>query len=127
MPVRHICLSKYLKTAVDGLRSCKPIRINRIRAHTLDFAVTQFFAYVKLYKKRTGPAICRMNGLLCYWKKSWDIRAGCNNIGRRMSSGNIPLEGRTRLPGKVQDCIQDCGLIVAHIQSASHSNEVGSC
>ncbi|VDN41520.1 unnamed protein product [Gongylonema pulchrum] len=68
-----------------------------------------------------------VNGLLCYWKKSWDIRAGCNNIGRRMSSGNIPLEGRTRLPGKVQDCIQDCGLIVAHIQSASHSNEVGSC
>ncbi|KAM3726713.1 BLOC-1-related complex subunit [Dirofilaria immitis] len=41
-----------------------------------------------------------------------------------MSSNNIPLEGRTRLPGKIQDCIQDCGLIVSHIQTASRSNEL---
>ncbi|VDK62824.1 unnamed protein product [Onchocerca ochengi] len=41
-----------------------------------------------------------------------------------MSSSNIPLEGRTRLPGKIQDCIQDCGLIVSHIQTASRSNEL---
>ncbi|VDM22042.1 unnamed protein product [Wuchereria bancrofti] len=31
---------------------------------------------------------------------------------KQMSSSNIPLEGRTRLPGKIQDCIQDCGLIL---------------
>uniref|UniRef100_A0A1I7VI94 BLOC-1-related complex subunit 7 n=1 Tax=Loa loa TaxID=7209 RepID=A0A1I7VI94_LOALO len=41
-----------------------------------------------------------------------------------MSGSNIPLEGRTRLPGKIQDCIQDCGLIVSHIRTASHSNEL---
>uniref|UniRef100_A0A915PHQ4 BLOC-1-related complex subunit 7 n=1 Tax=Setaria digitata TaxID=48799 RepID=A0A915PHQ4_9BILA len=41
-----------------------------------------------------------------------------------MSSNNIPLEGRTRLPGKIQDCIQDCGLIASHIQTASRSNEL---
>lgn len=40
-----------------------------------------------------------------------------------MSGNNIPLEGRTRLPGKIQDCIQDCGLIISHIQIASRSNE----
>ncbi|EJW85979.1 hypothetical protein WUBG_03109 [Wuchereria bancrofti] len=43
---------------------------------------------------------------------------------KQMSSSNIPLEGRTRLPGKIQDCIQDCGLIVSHIKTASHSNEL---
>ncbi|VIO86099.1 Uncharacterized protein BM_BM451 [Brugia malayi] len=41
-----------------------------------------------------------------------------------MSSSNIPLEGRTRLPGKIQDCIQDCGLIISHVKTASHSNEL---
>ncbi|KAL3981618.1 hypothetical protein ACH3XW_43805 [Acanthocheilonema viteae] len=41
-----------------------------------------------------------------------------------MSGSNIPLEGRTRLPGKIQDCIQDCGLIISHIQVASRSNEL---
>ncbi|VDN04821.1 unnamed protein product [Thelazia callipaeda] len=40
-----------------------------------------------------------------------------------MNTSNIPLEGRTRLPGKIQDCIQDCGLIVSHILASSRSNE----
>lgn len=46
---------------------------------------------------------------------------------RKMSGINIPLEGRTRLPGKIQDAIQDCGIIVAHLQTASRSNEVCHC
>lgn len=37
---------------------------------------------------------------------------------------NIPLEGRTRLPTKIQDAVQDTGLIASHILNASRSNEL---
>ncbi|KHN82132.1 hypothetical protein Tcan_05015 [Toxocara canis] len=38
-------------------------------------------------------------------------------------SSIIPLEGRTRLPSKIQDAIQDSGLIITQILNASRSNE----
>uniref|UniRef100_A0A0M3HQV5 Uncharacterized protein n=1 Tax=Ascaris lumbricoides TaxID=6252 RepID=A0A0M3HQV5_ASCLU len=41
-------------------------------------------------------------------------------------SNTIPLEGRTRLPNKIQDAIQDSGLIISQILNASRSNEASS-
>uniref|UniRef100_A0A0N5AIB3 BLOC-1-related complex subunit 7 n=1 Tax=Syphacia muris TaxID=451379 RepID=A0A0N5AIB3_9BILA len=39
-------------------------------------------------------------------------------------SASIPLEGRSRLPQKVQDIVQESGNIVTQVLNNSHSNEI---
>ncbi|VDD93801.1 unnamed protein product [Enterobius vermicularis] len=39
-------------------------------------------------------------------------------------STNIPLEGRSRLPQKIQDVVQESGAIVTQVVNSSRSNEV---
>uniref|UniRef100_A0A1I7YYR7 BLOC-1-related complex subunit 7 n=1 Tax=Steinernema glaseri TaxID=37863 RepID=A0A1I7YYR7_9BILA len=41
-----------------------------------------------------------------------------------MSSQKIALEGRTRLPGRIQDVIVDCGSAVTQALNGSGSNAV---
>uniref|UniRef100_A0AC35FSK8 BLOC-1-related complex subunit 7 n=1 Tax=Panagrolaimus sp. PS1159 TaxID=55785 RepID=A0AC35FSK8_9BILA len=38
-------------------------------------------------------------------------------------SSRIVLEGKNRLPSRIQDLIVDCGMAVTHIQNNSSSNE----
>ncbi|KAK0397231.1 hypothetical protein QR680_002040 [Steinernema hermaphroditum] len=42
----------------------------------------------------------------------------------RMASQKIALEGRTRLPGRIQDVIVDCGNAVSQALNGSGSNSV---
>ncbi|VDN57813.1 unnamed protein product [Dracunculus medinensis] len=58
----------------------------------------------------------------CYRLASWS-NAVFISLDLEIMTNNIPLEGRIRLPNRINDCIHDCSFISSNIVNSHRGND----